>query len=273
MQSVIDTHSYYGKAATFGIDQQVEDYKHLQECQRGLGNDVRFIVMAASAKDNEQLPLVVEQNPDLFYGCLIQINPNKDLAGHLGYWTPDDIEDLISHPQVLGLKLVTSITRVGVDDPRLEPFAQRAQAYHLPLVVHCPATGDDYMNPQAMQRFASRFPDLDIIAAHYGGLSDPFMRSYTDLAARLDHLWLNTAGLNGQVRRTDTYGNGHPEEPASDKWYTLFLETVEPIQDRVLFGTDTGFLHFSYGPVTLLPQALQEKILFSNPRQVFRQRS
>ncbi len=70
-----------------------------------------------------------------------------------------------------GIKLHPDTQGVNLDDPRLMPVYEIAQAKHLPIIFH---TGDyryDYSRPERLKRVLAAFPDLMVNAAHFGGWS------------------------------------------------------------------------------------------------------
>ncbi len=72
---------------------------------------------------------------------------------------------------LLGIKLHPDIQRFALDDPMLLPLYELMSGEGLFLIAH---TGDyryDFSTPLRMARVARLFPDLRIIAAHFGGWS------------------------------------------------------------------------------------------------------
>lgn len=70
-----------------------------------------------------------------------------------------------------GIKLHPDTQAVNLDDPRLLPLYEIAQARRLPIIFH---TGDyryDFSHPRRLKRVLGMFPELVVDAAHFGGWS------------------------------------------------------------------------------------------------------
>ena len=69
-----------------------------------------------------------------------------------------------------GIKMHPDFQRFAIDDPRLYPAYEMLQG-KLPVMFH---TGDpryDYSHPARVKHILDLFPDLQVIAAHFGGYS------------------------------------------------------------------------------------------------------
>ena len=67
-----------------------------------------------------------------------------------------------------GIKLHPDFQKFNIDDECAEKF-YRAASGKMPILFH---TGDDrydYSNPERLVRMAKKYPDLNFIAAHFGG--------------------------------------------------------------------------------------------------------
>ena len=91
---------------------------------------------------------------------------------------PDMVEELyrIRELGLHGVKLHPDYQDFFVDDPHLAPLYETAQKLKLPILMH---TGFDPVSPQAIHgpaqavaQVAHSYPELTLIAAHMGGLSD-----------------------------------------------------------------------------------------------------
>ena len=270
MISIIDTHAYIGSEPNLGIDINPEFYRDLKK--EFSNYDLKFIVMPPSKKDCYRLPSIVKENRDIFVGGILQFNPNQNLEQSLGYLSTKELEKIIEQGDIVGLKMHTSFTQTRVDDSSVGDFADLAINYGLPMVFHCASTGQDFTHPDYFRILRDKKPALKIVCAHYGGLEEGYIREYIKLINELPELYLNTAGLSGEVKRRDVRND--PSKPITsnnpDKFVELFLETVPAIQDSVLFGTDAGELDFSLHPVDKTNFSIQRKLFYSNPKKVFR---
>jgi predicted TIM-barrel fold metal-dependent hydrolase len=80
----------------------------------------------------------------------------------------------------------------------MTPLAERAAAYHLPLLVHSSEPvghhypGKGTVGPEAIYRFAHAFPDVTLVCAHWGG-GLPFYELMPEVHVALSHVYYDTA--------------------------------------------------------------------------------
>lgn len=85
----------------------------------------------------------------------------------------EDIDYDISHLLSLGLcgvKLHPDIQGIAADDKRCLRIYERISG-KLPLLIHCGDNRYDMSNPDKICRIADMFPNMTVIAAHFGGYS------------------------------------------------------------------------------------------------------
>jgi len=90
-----------------------------------------------------------------------------------------------------GVKLHPDFQKFHIDDPMAFPIYEAAQALGLPILFH---TGDrryEYSSPDRLARVAKRYPDLQCIAAHFGGYQKWEMAA--DTLAGLPNVWFDTS--------------------------------------------------------------------------------
>lgn len=86
----------------------------------------------------------------------------------------DNIEELINdaiNNNLSGIKLHPDFQKFNIDDKKAYKIYEAAEG-KLPILFH---TGDyrtEYSKPQRLAKVAKDFPELDIIAAHFGGWSE-----------------------------------------------------------------------------------------------------
>jgi predicted TIM-barrel fold metal-dependent hydrolase len=86
----------------------------------------------------------------------------EDIEGEMEYLRKNGITGIKFHHDFMG---------IAADDPAFDKIYEIAQANSTPVYFH---TGDSrypYTNPQQMLSIREKFPDLIIIAAHFGGYS------------------------------------------------------------------------------------------------------
>lgn len=141
----------------------------------------------------------------------------------LGALHPDaeDIEAEVNNILSLGLrgvKLHPDFQHFNIDDPRALPMYE-CIAGRLPLLIHVGDSRYTYSHPTRLARVLDMFPELDCVAAHFGGYT-VWEEGYEALGSR--RCWIDTSSTTAMLNDYD-----HLRALAS-KWGT----------ERMLFGTD-----------------------------------
>ena len=187
----------------------------------------------------------VRQHPDRFLG-LGTIHPDS----------PDPAEDLrqIRDLGLKGIKIHPDFQRTSVTDPRFLRIFALCESQGLPVLCHCGDSRYAYSNPTQIMEILSRFPDLILIGAHFGGwtvwngaVSELFERKklYVDCSSSL-------------------YALGRAEATAFIRFFGA---------ERVLFGVDYPM----WSPIEevarfknlFLTEEEQEQILWKNAASLF----
>ena len=71
-----------------------------------------------------------------------------------------------------GIKMHPDFQLFPIDDPKLFPVYETLQG-HAPIVLHMGDPRYDYSHPKRLRRVLELFPNLEVIAAHFGGYSMP----------------------------------------------------------------------------------------------------
>ena len=71
---------------------------------------------------------------------------------------------------VKGIKMHPDSQRFAIDDPRLYPLYETIQG-RVPVLLHMGDQRYDYSHPARLRKILQLFPQLDAIAAHFGGYS------------------------------------------------------------------------------------------------------
>lgn len=153
-----------------------------------------------------------------------------------------------------GIKLHPDTQMFNVDDERLLPAYEYMQG-KLPLMLHAGDYRYDYSHPRRIQRICRMFPDLLVIAAHFGGWS-----VYDQGVKYL----LNEE--NCMVDTSSTSGFTSPEQ---------FAELIHTFgEDRLLFGTDFPMwdtsLELKRFMSVKLSDTAREKILYFNAAKLLK---
>ncbi len=147
-----------------------------------------------------------------------------------------------------------------IDEEIMAPFVEVLRKHKLPLLLHTSEpVGHDYpgkgsITPNMLYPFITRYPDLTVVCAHWGG-GLPFYALMPEVKEALSHVFFDTA--------------------ASPFLYTaqIYTHAVQLIGgDRILFGSDYPLLSPSrlLGEVKSLnlPQETESLILSGNAQKL-----
>ncbi len=79
-----------------------------------------------------------------------------------------DEVDYIMQSGLRGIKMHPDFQVFPIDDPRLFPVYEQVQG-KLPVILHMGDQRYDYSHPRRLRRILELFPNLQVIAAHFGG--------------------------------------------------------------------------------------------------------
>ena len=151
-----------------------------------------------------------------------------------------------------GIKLHPDFQRFNIDDPAAFAIYERAEGI-LPILMH---TGDyryDFSHPRRLKKVLEAFPNLTVIAAHFGG--------WSEWPAAVEYL----AGTDVYVDTSSSLYTMPPEKA---------LELIRFFgARRVLFGTDYPMWDYGiemdrFNKIDL-DEATRRKILFENVKELF----
>ena len=176
-----------------------------------------------------------------------------------GTFHPDDgpelpalVDEAFGRLGLLGAKLHPQVGRFAVDDERLDPLYERAQAAGRILLIHAGRQPEpnEFVGARPFSRVMRRFPRLKVVVAHAG--ADEF-EAFFDLCAFHDDLYLDTAMV-----------------------FSGFLGAAPPIerliefQDRIVYGSDFPHIPFTLDQTLQsirdlrLGRAMERKIFCTN---------
>ena len=126
----------------------------------------RFVVLPVSMRPERTrhindfiLEQVAQQPRFLGFGTIHA--GMEDITGEVQY---------IMDNGLLGLKMHPDSQVFAIDDPRLFPAYEMLQG-KLPVILHMGDLRYDYSHPARLRRVLENFPNLQVIAAHFGGYS------------------------------------------------------------------------------------------------------
>jgi uncharacterized protein len=114
---------------------------------------------------NEEVFALIARHPGFAYG-LVYVNPNLSE-------TLSILEDGLSRPGVVGIKLLVSCRNKQARLEPVYPVLEFAQEHQVPVLIHSSyRTGGNLqgeLSPADIAHLAQRFPQTKIVMAHLGG--------------------------------------------------------------------------------------------------------
>ena len=270
---IIDTHAYLGRNETLGFCYSIDN---LLEAKNMYKDNLRFIVVAASPQTNKVIANLAREHQEFILGAYLQVQPREELR--YSYTSPKEIASLSRSPEIKGLKLVTSLVNTSINSSLLTPYIEIAEENSLAFLIHCSATGTEYTSFDKIKEVAEKHPDLKLILAHFGGLNLNYTKGSMLLARAHPNIYLNTAGLSGEIKR---YESRNGVTPYVREWYTnlelrhcwshVLQDSMSDsvLSKKILFGTDYPILAHQLYPLDKLASADQQKIM-DNARKLFK---
>lgn len=277
-----------------GITQQMVDYEtRIQEMNRD-GVDIaiislpcpqctwgsREINLRAAQASNDSMMEAQKQFPDrIRYVAVLPWQCSQDAVG--------EIERSMKNG-ALGVTVTASVEGIPLTAPEFHPIWDAIDMLGLPVIIHPdmpegaqelylyehslgPMIGFMFDTTLAIARmvmdgFFDRYKKLKIVTLHGGG-TIPF------LTGRMDRIWEN----NRKRLKIDTKPSGYFSRIYADSTvfkYNALEMTAETFgKDNVVFGTDYPFMpdgmKLIQEVVRHAPDAMQEKIFFSNVQKLF----
>ena len=154
-----------------------------------------------------------------FLQLMQTVHPEKFFA--FGTIHPDyrDIDGEISRIRELGLKglkIHPDFQQIYINEPKM--FRIYEAAGDLPVTIHMGDKKGDFSSPWRLVEVLDRFPQLTVIAAHFGGYSE------------WDEVWKHLVGRNVYFDTSSTIW----ELPAAEAREIVLAHGV----DKILFGSD-----------------------------------
>lgn len=138
---------------------------------------------------NELPAQAVRAYPDRFIG-FAGVDPHK------GVLAVDEVVRSVEELGLSGLKFIPHLIEMSPNDPRMYPVLEKAQELALPVLFHTGThfhTGArlKYCRPESIDDVAIDFPDLIIIAAHFGF---PWFYEALAVVQKNPNVYFNIAG-------------------------------------------------------------------------------
>lgn len=138
---------------------------------------------------NEIVAQAVKRYPKRFIG-FAGVDPHK------GVLAVDEVMRSVEELGLVGLKFINHLLEMAPNDPRMYPVLEKAQELHLPVLFHTGThfhTGArlKYCHPETLDDIAIDFPELKIIAAHFGF---PWFYEAMAVVQKNSNVYFNIAG-------------------------------------------------------------------------------
>lgn len=171
----IHTHIYPSKIAVKATD-SVRDFYQL----RGSGNMDGTVELlrqrGALAGISRYTVLPVSNSPERVHSInsfiLEQAGIHQDFIGfgtvHAAMNDIEEEAEWILNAQLKGIKMHPDSQRFPIDDPRLYPVYDLIQG-KIPVMLHMGDPRYNYSHPVRLRHVMDTFPNLQVIAAHFGG--------------------------------------------------------------------------------------------------------
>jgi predicted TIM-barrel fold metal-dependent hydrolase len=257
MEGYIEAAERYfrSKVARKTLEELAEEYRRL---------DMLALLLAWDAETgtsrprlpNELVAAATRDHPDVFAG-FGSVDPLKGARAVEGL---DQIQEL----GLKGVKFHPSIQRFAPDDERYWPVFERCQELGLIALFHTGTSGIgagmpggqgvrlDYCRPIRLDTVAAEFPNLQVIAAHFGF---PWHEEMLAIALHKTNVFVDISGWAPRYI------------PAS-----VIREMKGRLQDQFLFGSDYPFISPQRCLEELeqleIPAPVLEKVLIGNGRRL-----
>lgn len=272
---IIDTHTFCLESTVLKIPAD-QEFFHASEFDNTL-----FLTIAFESKDNRKLLEKVRSHKRLI-GCYLICNPNPALKQipQSECDKPSVLEALVQEQGVVGMKSIPSFYQVPLNNPLYFPYYAIAQDAGIPFMLHCSSSGSDYSSAAMIEEVVKKFPELKLILAHFGGLNPSYMKKAVELASCYENIYLNTTAIDPDIEQIQVSISDYSHAKVAktfgrDEIIDAFLEGVEMIPDRIVFGSDLGYYqpsNYSRWPVTELSAAQQRLIFRDNALGLFGKR-
>lgn len=250
---------FRSKVARRTLEQLAQDYEEL---------DVVAVLLAWDAETatsrprvpNEVVAAACRDHPKAFVG-FGSVDPLKQERA------VDEL-DTVAELGLKGVKLHPSLQAFAPDDERHWPLYERCQELGLVVLFHTGTSGIgagqpggqgirlDYARPIRLDAVAASFPELQIVAAHFGY---PWHLELLAMALHKSNLHIDISGwapryipievmrdMRGRLQDQFLFGSDYPFiQPKRCLDELMSLEIPEAVLQKVLIGNGKRLLHLS----------------------------
>ncbi|MFC1644861.1 amidohydrolase family protein [Patescibacteria group bacterium] len=250
---IIDIHAHTSNSKMWGLHTEVAHIKKIEEYARQYGI-AKVILMATyfpfkgTGLFNQKLLERIERNP--LFGCFVSLDAMNNMLEGV-----KEVANLLSHPQVLGIKLYAGYQKFNIMNPELFPLFEIAGEKRIPVAIHtgelhhcCPKKVraekiklkcggkckidelQHFSHPDNFTEIAKKFPKVNFILSH---LSNPYFQEIRNLMTICPNVYTDISGQ---------FVSGADEDSREYREFIQceikkFLKIPDGI-NRIMFGTD-----------------------------------
>ena len=254
----IHTHVYPDEIAEKATDSVREFYHIGDKSMHGTVDQLLSRMQLAGITKSVILPVAIR--PDRVQGINnFIVEQTKLHSCFVGFGTvhakmdglTDEVDRIMSMG-LQGIKLHPDSQRFSIDDLRLFPMYEAIQG-KIPVLFHVGDHRYDYSHPLKLRRVLELFPNLQVIAAHFGGYS-MYETAYEllkdkscifDISSSLMFLPEGEAEryINAYGAERMAYGTDYPMwDPVSEVEQFLRLKLTDDQKEQIAYKTATEIL-------------------------------
>ena len=169
------------------------------------------------------------------------------------------LNEAITWPGFVGIKIHPSFHGVGAEDKRYEPIWKFAADHDIPILAHTWSISDynpvqRLSTPERFESFARKFPQVKLVLAHAGGRG---------------------TGRYEAIRMANEHANVYMDFAGDIFCYNLIESLLENVPDeKILFGSDYPWIdpraHLSRVLLADIDEQIKRKILSDNAAYVYK---
>ncbi len=237
----IDAHSHIGN---FGGWAGVAFTKErLAEQMKEYDIEKTFLT-ASSFQTNDEVIDAFQSYPDKIVP-FVWVNPALDDV-------EKKLDRYINREGFMGIKMQPLFDAFVADDACVNPVMDFAQAYNIPVFIHC--GHPPFSLPWSIALLAERYPKVNVTMIHMGHGHGVYIDASIKMAERYDNLYLEMSGM-----------------PMGSK----IKEAYERVgSDRIMFGIDSPFHHPTVEIQKVLTSGLNEKelenVFYNNAKKLLK---
>ncbi|GEM_PF-3599381 len=232
---VIDSHTHIGDFGGIGEGRAAMLTMDLIRSMDEAGIDVSLVIAnnlknEEEGTDSEELIEEIQKFPNR-----LRAIANIDFPRITEQNYSNNLLKILEHSAVVGLKFYSGYQHYDPADEKLTQFYAFCQSENMPVIFHTgyllegSSGSKDYSHPGMLSSLAQKFPQLTIIAAHFG---NPWIQECGELIGKYPNVY---ADLSGYFIEFQPISEKQKKEFQND--IALLKQTAGSLE-KCLFGTD-----------------------------------